>query len=457
MEDRTRNSEIVPCPSQAYSDIRIPPETAVGESVMPLESSSSLSGHDNTVHDPLESNEPSTTPSRRRKPDPEAIHKIEKIVQQIVRSLQREDAKISITLRSPKRPGTSSLSVKSSKTKAHEYKVSFPGETPEGAWRFSTPGLVEAVCSRTASMLTCSPAVVLRILELVHEALVNDVVVSKRNIYYKDPELFKSQRVVDRYVDILSYTFDIQRAALNVTAAAKGLVAGSFTVMYHNGSTQFYNANENATLIDNVDDIRSIDILDVAWILVVEKESTFRTLDASQIHENSRAGEGIILTAKGYPDVATRVFLRLLSTSCHPLPSIYALVDFDPDGISIMSTYKHGSIRLAHENANLRCPNVRWLGVKSGDLVFPASKKEISNNDDDDDVMGLLKLSRRDRKKAVKMLGQGIFEEDGVERECRRELQVMLMLNVKVEMEILSQQDGGIETWVENRLCEEIS
>lgn len=72
-----------------------------------------------------------------------------------------------------------------------------------------------------------------------------------RNIYYKDPALFRSQNVVDRYIDIVAYTLGVQRADLNVvssrtisgfckhpinwflppkTAAAKGLVAGSFTV-----------------------------------------------------------------------------------------------------------------------------------------------------------------------------------------------------------------------------------
>lgn len=162
------------------------------------------------------------------------------------------------------------------------------------------------------------------------------------------------------------------------------------------------------------------------------------------------------LQAKGYPDVSTRVFLRLLSISSHPLPSIYAMVDFDPDGISIMSTYKHGSANLAHQNANLRCPTICWLGVKSGDLDFRASKTGLPA-DDDDDIKGLLKLSKRDRKKAVRMLGQEICEEHGVEQEWRRELQVMLMWNVKVEMEILSQRQGGIETWVEDRLCEEMS
>ena len=77
-----------------------------------------------------------------------------------------------------------------------------------------------------------------RILELMHEALTNNVVVSKRyfllsgsgsvnhaltteicrNIYYKDPSLFKTQRVVDRCVDVLAYTFNVPRAFLNVVS-----------------------------------------------------------------------------------------------------------------------------------------------------------------------------------------------------------------------------------------------
>ncbi|KAL8644950.1 MAG: hypothetical protein Q9226_007514 [Calogaya cf. arnoldii] len=363
-------------PVETYPDTSHPQETTSSEEIAPWKLSSSSAGPANADNTSIGSNKPSKTTSRRRLADPETIQKVEALVQQIVHSLQQEEGNITISLRSQKRPGTSPSANSSRSPAQNYYKLSFPGETPDEAWRFSTTGLVKTVCRRTSSMLTCSPAVVLRILDLIHEALVNDAVVSKRNIYYKDPELFKSQKVVDRYVDILSYTFGIHRAALNV--------------------------------------------------------------------------------AKGYPDVSTRVFLRLLSISSHPLPSIYAMVDFDPDGISIMSTYKHGSINLSHENANLRCPTIRWLGVRSSDLDFRATTIGLSD-DNDDDIKGLLRLSKRDRKKAVKMLSQEICEEHGVEREWRRELQVMLMLNIKVEMEILSQRDGDVETWVEDRLCERMS
>lgn len=40
-----------------------------------------------------------------------------------------------------------------------------------------------------------------------------------RNIYYKDPALFKTQLTVDYYVDIIAYTFDVSRFALNVVSS----------------------------------------------------------------------------------------------------------------------------------------------------------------------------------------------------------------------------------------------
>ena len=158
-----------------------------------------------------------------------------------------------------------------------------------------------------------------------------------------------------------------------------------------------------------------------------------------------------IIQAKGYPDLSTRAFLRLLSTSHTPhlpRPPIYALADFDPDGIAIISTYKHGSFNLAHENEKLVVPSMRWMGIQSKDVLERRNGEECK---------GLLRLSGRDRKKAVKMLENSEWlREGGVQREWRRELQVMLMLNVKAEMEVLSERAGRIEGWVEEKLLERL-
>jgi meiotic recombination protein SPO11 len=147
----------------------------------------------------------------------------------------------------------------------------------------------------------------------------------------------------------------------------------------------------------------------------------------------------MLFQAKGYPDIQTRHFIRLLSRHRPEIP-ILALVDFDPDGIGIMSTYKYGSVSLAHE-INLAVPSIRWLGIRSWD--FLNTKHEIQ---------GLLNLTARDRKIGMKMLAKSVAEEDGDE-EWRRELQIMLMMNVKAEIQILGNGEA-LGEWLDKKLLE---
>ncbi|KAH9882435.1 hypothetical protein J1614_000671 [Plenodomus biglobosus] len=137
---------------------------------------------------------------------------------------------------------------------------------------------------------------------------------------------------------------------------------------------------------------------------------------------------------------------------------MYALVDLDPDGIAIMSTYKYGSYRLAHEDVTpngtggLSLPNMRWLGVKGHHI----SRTPVGESDTDTCVMprlqGLMKLTGRDRAKAMRMLEWDLCADDGPEQEWRRELQSMLMLNLKAEMQILDELPGGLVSWLYSEL-----
>ena len=86
-------------------------------------------------------------------------------------------------------------------------------------------------------------------------------------------------------------------------------------------------------------------------------------------------------------------------------------------------------MNLAHE-LNLKIPSIQWLGVRSSDFL-----------QSEPDIQGLLKLSGRDRRIAVKMLEKDIFSEEGQEQEWRRELQAMLVLNVKAEIQILGNKE----------------
>ncbi|TEY86522.1 hypothetical protein BOTCAL_0006g00010 [Botryotinia calthae] len=298
--------------------------------------------------------------------------------------------------------------------------VQFPSSSPREAWKF---------------------VALLRILELSHEALVTGNIITKRDMYYRDPELFTKQTIVDRFVDDIACTLGLKRDALNVMATAKGLVTGWFVMKRRNQSAMDYSSAADSQLVPWVKEIEEMNLSHVKWILVIEKEATFRTLAEKRYWEYSTAGRGILLTAKGYPDIQSRQFLHYLAKH-YPMVPIYALVDFDPDGIGIMSTYKHGSVALAHENEDLSVPFMHWLGLRSKDMMQGGKENE-----------GLLKLTERDRRLAVKMLQRDVCQEYGDEHEWRREIQVMLMLNKKAEIQIIGNGDE-LENWLNKKLGE---
>ena len=125
-----------------------------------------------------------------------------------------------------------------------------------------------------------------------------------------------------------------------------------------------------------------------------------------------------------------------------------ALVDYDPDGIAIMLNYKNGSIALAHENAFLNVPSLQWLGVKGADLLHGLP---------DGDDMRLLRLTDRNRKAAINMLKKTTDAQEHGDEYCRRELQAMLMLNMKAEIQLVSERQGGLEAWLQSKISSYVS
>lgn len=144
----------------------------------------------------------------------------------------------------------------------------------------------------------------------------------------------------------------------------------------------------------------------------------------------------------------TRTFLRAMSDSAsnqgrYP-PRLYALTDGDPHGMAIMSTYKYGSAAHLHQNARLSIPRLQWLGLRVTDII---AVPEVLGD------TALLSLTMRDRKKIVAMLRNSpVWASDGPEPEGRSELQRMLVLNLKAEIEILYGCQGGLEGWINRRM-----
>ncbi|KAF2230216.1 DNA topoisomerase IV, alpha subunit [Viridothelium virens] len=357
------------------------------------------------------------------------ITKIESIFEGVVDALLDYEERMILSMCSRK-----NLSRSGSRNDMHDpeskldgsKEISFPGRTAQEAWRFT---------------------VVFRILEMVHDALVNNILITKRDIYYHDPNLFTKQEIVDRYVDDIAYTFEVPRSLLNVRATAKGLVAGRFELHKRDGSIIAGSTEKEGYLVPHPKDISHACVEAAEWILVVEKEATFCSIVNSHPGQ-SLLSKGIIITGKGYPDIATRAFLRALvvpsTWNLFSSPKSYALVDYDPDGLAILSTYKHGSRALPHENMDIAIGTIEWLGLNSSQAI---ADREVV-----DYQQGLVTLSDRDRRRANQLLDDAPFREAGPERAWRRELQVMLVLNMKAEMQICDSDVKGLSRWLEVHL-----
>ncbi|KAH7033613.1 Spo11/DNA topoisomerase VI subunit A [Microdochium trichocladiopsis] len=284
----------------------------------------------------------------------------------------------------------------------------------------------------------------LLVLHICHEALVNDYIVTKRSIYYQDPALFGSQEFVNRLVDGLAFTLGVSRDALNIVAAAKGLIVGDLVVRSKDGTTTKYSYGEKGALLPRTRTIQQLELGAVLWVLVIEKEATFRSLAASRFHATTPAGRGILVTGKGYPDLATRQFLSLLR-DVFPLVPMFAVVDYDPDGVGILSTYTRGSQSLQHEQ-DATVPDLIWLGPKSHDLLALTTSTAGGGS-----AHKLLVPTLADRRKAKHLLAN-LSRDDAHAEVLRHELQMMLFLNIKSEIQMVD-EEGHLASWLDERLC----
>ncbi|PSR80113.1 Spo11/DNA topoisomerase VI subunit A [Coniella lustricola] len=294
-----------------------------------------------------------------------------------------------------------------------------------------------------------------RIMELSRQALLAGRVITKRNIYYQAPDLFRDQATVDRLVDDLACTLGVGRSGLNIVASPKGLIAGPLRVLATDGTVlSFASDQDKCDLVPPVRNIQRIDLSVARWVLVIEKEATFRTLAASQYWRNSSHGQGIIVTGKGYADLTTLEFLHLVHT-LRPLLPMLCVVDCDPHGIEILRTYMYGSKTLDHE-VNTRIPGIHWLGVKMEDIFSRESRSGRNGISwrHQSAVDSLITLTATDRKTAVRVLqsiDDQVDEDSHDDLEQARELQVMLMLNVKAEIQAIDDM-GDLSSWLNEKM-----
>ncbi|KAH8076286.1 DNA topoisomerase VI subunit A [Aureococcus anophagefferens] len=156
-------------------------------------------------------------------------------------------------------------------------------------------------------------AIMTRVFSLVHEVVTKGIHVTKRDLFYTDVKLFKKQEESDAVLDDAACVHDRFHEDGDPIDCTRMGVTGKAIPAY----------------IDKISNIRS----DAEFILLVEKDAAYNRLAEDRFYNQFPC---ILITGKGQPDVATRMFLSRLKAELK-IP-VLAFVDSDPYGLKILST-----------------------------------------------------------------------------------------------------------------------
>ncbi|KAE8254066.1 hypothetical protein A4X13_0g3556 [Tilletia indica] len=308
-----------------------------------------------------------------------------------------------------------------------------------------------------------------KILEQSHSAASTGSFITKRDLFYRDVALFKRQTSSDAHIASLSSALDVDRDALGIRAAAKGLLSGSFRLQLRQCLPSLRNSHSDAEgdgghdghqqpvlwlegspasqhLVPFVHDLDTFQT-EAAWVLVVEKEAIFQILcqHAFAAGSSMNLKPGLIITGKGYPDQATQQFLVFLAEQFKDI-SFFILTDGDPHGIDILRMYQYGNGTIQRPG-RFAVPHLEWLGLRTADFMLAGPKstghQDIEAHQDSAEgregeggealvSQGMLRLSPADRKKA-----ESLISHDGLSELLKNELRIMLHYGGKAELEVL--------------------
>jgi len=262
-------------------------------------------------------------------------------------------------------------------------------------------------------------AITVRVLSLLHKVLGNNIHITKRDLFYTDVKLFVDQGESDAVLDDLACMIGCTRSNLHVVASNKGLVVGRIQFTEDGDEIDCTKMGVGGKAIppytDKIDNIRS----DAEFILLVEKEAAYMRLAEDRFYHRYPC---IVITAKGQPDVATRMFLNRIYRELQ-IP-VLGLVDSDPYGLKILSVYLSGSKNMSYDSASLTTPNIQWLGLRPSDL----------------DKYNLPDQCRLDMTPGDIKVGKELLKEDFITKnpKWQRELQLMVSTKQKAEIQALS-------------------
>ena len=222
----------------------------------------------------------------------------------------------------------------------------------------------------------------------------------------------------------ISAALGAPRCTLGLSAVSKGQVAGRCHLELATGLRIDCTSvgNGGCPISGDLFELDAMKIFsDALYVLVIEKDAVFERLVNEKLFERLPA---VLVTARGFPDIATRKFLYSLKSSLEDSGTsakFFGLVDWNPHGLWILSTYSVGCDASATDASKFTVP-LEWLGLRTEDLVRVPE-------------CGLQNLSSRD----VNMIDSALSRKNPPWpiRAYGHELHVMKELGKKAEIEAL--------------------
>ncbi|EXC34350.1 Meiotic recombination protein SPO11-2 [Morus notabilis] len=244
-----------------------------------------------------------------------------------------------------------------------------------------------------------------KVMEMSYKILSQEKRVTQRELFYKlicdSPDYFSSQLEVNRTIQDVVALLRCSRYSLGIMASSRGLVAGRLLLQEPNQEVVDCSVcGSSGHAISG--DLNLLDKLilktDARYIIVVEKHAIFQRLTEDGFFNQVPS---ILITAKGYPDIATRLLLHRMSRAFPELP-ILALVDWYEQLLSLVTE-----------------PVTLWLGLRRDDLQFILEES-------------LVPLKPKDLQIAKSLMSSEILPEN-----YKEELTFMVQSGQRAEIEAL--------------------
>ena len=288
-------------------------------------------------------------------------------------------------------------------------------------------------------------ASILLVLSFCHSLLQAGRTTTTREVYYFYVTHFRSQKECDAAIWDAATLLQVPRHALGLTASPRGWYCGDIQLI------DLDDDNNNVIL-----DGRSLQTVQGApisseWltashnfvvhtqqarcILVVEKEGVYNRLSEDRFFDHYPC---ILVTGKGFPDLATRALVHHLHQQLD-LP-VRGLADCDPFGVMVLHTYQQGSTSRGVDGGNRYSVPMEWVGLRPSQV-----ERLVQTSSDDDEPSETLpdevfqRLTVLDQKR----LEEHMLKEDGHRwtnfgENMRRVEELEDMRRYKVELEALN-------------------